>query len=138
FIKNKHLFDKPLYALLCILGCIVMFTFKLPISENLANHLTGILFFVSLYTLGKLVMTWKVTHTIFTQLSRVTFALFLFHHKFIFAVLNYANPVGVIQVLVLLFCAILVFLLLSKALVVLTNAVTRRIDPWLRKKLFPV
>ena len=137
FIKYRHIFDRPYCAIPCIAGCLILFIFELPIPTSIVFHLTGVLLFISLYTAGRLIMKNRIVSTAFSHLSRISYAVFLTHHVIILIILKNMSPVKPLPVLALLCGTTIVILIAAEILTLLTNVIMRRIDPALRKRLFP-
>ena len=137
FIKYRHIFDRPYCAIPCIAGCLILLIFELPIPTSIVFHLTGILLFISLYTAGRLIMKNRIVSAAFSRLSRISYAVFLTHHVIILIILKNMSPVKPLPVLALLCGTTIVILIAAEILTLLTNVIMRRIDPALRKRLFP-
>ena len=108
------------YVLICVV--------KVPLPDNAKLHLWGVCVFILLFALGERIMARPRLSRLFTELSRLSYPVFLSHHVILLAVLALWQPEPLWQILVLAAGTVGVVLLVSKALAVVTKFVVMRFE----------
>lgn len=125
-IKNKDKIINKWSTLAAILSCLLLHFIKLPISDDIGNHLMGLFVFVIMSFIGEWIMKNNICEKIFTELSKISYAIFLLQHLAIVKVLNTWNPYSPIKVLILLAATIILVICEAKMLSLVTNSVVKK------------
>ena len=81
----------------------------------------------------------KIVEKVFTEISSISYGVFLMHHVAIFNVLGVWNPAAPSKILLLLAFVIVLVLCQAKALTIVTNAFVAKMDAILQalyRKIF--
>ena len=121
-----------------VLGCFaigLLFCFvSLPILTKVGNHVMGVCLFVVLRYVGGYVMQLGVIHRIVTQLSGISYAVFLVHHVMIQKITRVWNPSSWWKATVLLIGGIAIILIMAKVLTLVTQHLLAWISRFKMKK----
>lgn len=99
--KHKLYEKKGLLLISVLIWCMVCF---LPFerSSSLTNHLAGIGLFFILYYIGKVWMKNRIISMFFSEISKVSYEIFLIQHIIICFILNRFDTTNVIQTVAIL------------------------------------
>ncbi|MBQ9233605.1 MAG: hypothetical protein IJ167_06175, partial [Lachnospiraceae bacterium] len=122
FKYNKILKSKLVF-LLSLFSVTIMFIIKIPINENLAIHIMGLLFFIVLYWIGILLTKPRILKFIFEKIGKISYQIFLLQHIIIYRMLLIHNPEDKIGSYKYLSLVIFVTLLAATGLFLLTKFV---------------
>ena len=125
-IKNKDRIINKWSIFAAILSCLLLHFIKLPISDDIGNHLMGLFVFIIMSFIGEWIMKNNICEKIFTELSKISYAIFLLQHLAIVKVLNTWNPYSPIKVLILLAATIILVICEAKMLSLVTNSVVKK------------
>lgn len=123
FIKFKDLFFKNKISwMVSLLILVVMRFVKFP-NFVFFHQIQGLSLLVVLVQLGNCVMMtrWK---SFFTELSKMSFSIFLFQHVVILDMQGVFNPEKWYKILVILFATIVLTLICAKILLIVVNYLT--------------
>lgn len=133
-IKYRDLLKDVRLAIVSALGLLVLCFVRLPIPENLCDHLAGVFLFVVLDFIGERLTRLPGPAALFSFLSSISYAVFLVHHVTLSSVLDIWHPTDGISLAFLL--ALLFFLIIAFAVLLAWAAkkLTRFIDSVLLRK----
>jgi len=127
-MKYKDLFLKKWCAIVCVVGFVLLCFVKMPISSDISSHLIGLFLFGLLVFVGEALMKNKMVDKVFTELSSISYAIFLLQHLTILDVLGAWNPSNPLKIIVLLIGTIILVICQAKALTLVSNAVVKWLD----------
>lgn len=130
-MKHWKIFVNIWGALIGAIGVAVVGFADLPLSDDLWDHAMGLFLFVFLAFIGEFIMKPRVFSKIFTQISGISYACFLLHHRVIADILSAWNPAEPWGVILLLVATTAWIFCLSKAFSLVNSAVVRSLDQYL-------
>ena len=104
-------------------GYILICVVKVPVHENARWHLLGACVFILLFALGEKVMARPRLNRIFTELSELSYPVFLVHHVILQVIQLFWQPAIWWQILLLEAVTVAVVLVAAKVLTVITKFV---------------
>lgn len=119
YLENKKVF------IISFLLLILFWKIKINIKPDMIIfQIHGFCFFITLYQLGKYVMSTKL-YIIFYEISILSYGIYLYHHKIIYDILLLYNPSEWYYHIILLFFAILLTLICSKIHLMVVNSILK-------------
>lgn len=116
----------------CFLGNLIVFIvlcfIELPLRSNVSTHVIGLCLFEILFFGGEYICKINFLDLVFTELSNISYAVFLLQHIAIGTVLAAWNPSNPLKIIILEFCTIIWILCQAKVLTLVTNAVVKKIE----------
>ena len=110
-------------AIVALAFCVMLGNVKVNILQNSGNHIMGIMVFIVLFVIGDIIMNKSVINKIFTELSKISYAIFLVQNTAIAKVTGVWNPSETYKVVILLFATIGLIICEAKMLTIITNEV---------------
>lgn len=111
--------------ILLISGIIFIFLYKVKINSFvLISQIQGFSLFILLYHIGHYLMKKKI-QIIFIEISRMSYSIYLFHHKIIFDILSLNNPTEWYIHIVLLFIIIILAIICSEIHLMVVNSIIK-------------
>lgn len=135
FIRLRYISRSRLFISGCMFTTFLLCAVKMPLSENIGDHLVGVMLFITLDSFGTFLMSKRLPNIIFTRLSSISFAIFLVHHFVIIMLLGHWQPVGIVQVIVFLLLNLFIILPTAYILFTACSIIMKRIEPLLLRKL---
>ena len=121
-IKFKNIFFET-KIILFISFFISIFLNIIKVSDFiLVFQIQGYSLFIILMTLGKFIMT-KIKTKFFYQISKISYSIYLIHHRVIFAILGLNNPIEWYLHLILILCIIIFTIICSIIHFMVVNSV---------------
>lgn len=137
--KNSRLWKKNCWLfLLSILVAVVLLSIRLNyIHENISVHLLSICFFIILSYIGSFLMKSRICLKVFSEISSVSFAIFLLQHVVILCMLRLYMPANDMIAFLWLLAIIILTIVLAKVLTLINTSLLnsklfRRIDRLLK------
>ena len=127
-MKYHKILSQKIFAIICAISFIILCFFKIPISSNICSHLIGLFLFGILVFIGEVCMKNTCINKIFTEISKISYAIFLLQHVTIYDILGAWNPAEPLKISILLVITIILILCQAKALTLVSNAVVKWID----------
>ena len=134
FIKYRKKLMTPMVFLVSLAGCIFFLFVKLPITANLAAHLSGIFFFVCLVHVGEWVMKPRLLAGFFAELGRLSYPIFLVHHRLLCRFAEAWQPGSPVKAMAILAFSGIVILCMAQALSIVTDAVVRFVGAQMKNR----
>lgn len=133
-VKYREILTNNIIALATLFFLIIMFIIKIPISQDISNHVVGFLLFVILFFIGNKIMNNSVCEKIFTKLSKLSYAIFLLQHITIIKVLGVSNPESTLKLWVLLIGTVILTVIQAEML----NITTKHFVCQIEKAIFKI
>ena len=124
-IKGKDLFFKKQFFFISIILFIYFYYFKL-FQFVLIRQIQGFCLYISLIHIGKYAMKTKLK-IIFTEISKLSYNIFLFQHIIILDILGVRNPVEWHIHIILLLITILLTIICARVLYIVVKDITESI-----------
>lgn len=113
--------------LISIISSLIILLFKLPIHSDICSHLLVVSLLIIMMISGEKIMKNRIINLVFTDLSSISYAMFLLHHLVIFKLLRAWYPSSSKQAFYLLVSIIVLTLVESKILTVVNNEVVKKV-----------
>ena len=85
------------------------------------QHISGICLLFILYFMGNIIMKHQYFCSLFSEVSKISYCVFLLQHLIIFHILDYYSPEEPFKVIILLGITIIYTLAMAKVLLIITN-----------------
>lgn len=121
FMEHREFFTSKAGTAAALLGCLVLYFVKLPISANGADHLFGGCLLIVLTAIGEHLMGYGPVEKLFRILGALSYPVFLVHHEMLYLLLDHWQPDTVWEVVAFLMAGICVILLAAKLLAMATD-----------------
>lgn len=139
-IEKYHLLNSKKLAL----GSAIVFGFLLLIPLNTEgiilqsiHHINGVCLLFVLYIIGCFVMRKKYLTTLFSEIGKISYCIFLLQHLIVLHILKYCSPIESFKVVVLLGIAMVYTCIMAKILWIITNVCLKsKVYLALEEKLF--
>ncbi len=125
YIMKYKLYEKRVLGLISLIGTVVIASVKLPVHENVIAHVFAFFVWFVLFFVGKWVTKSEIIKKMLRELSGLTYAMFLLHHRLILQVLTGFMPVKPIKVIILSVLIVLLVIAYAKVLTIVTDAVLK-------------
>ena len=123
-----------LYSLLIsfIISSIILFI-KIPILPDLSMLILSLSLLIFMINIGEKIMKIRVVNLVFTELSKVSYEIFLLQHIVIVKLIDIWYPTSSLHAFVLLFLIVLLTILLAKLLNFISNKFVKKISIFMEK-----
>ena len=88
FMKYRSLLMNRFVVIFCMTGALVLCFVSVPINSQTCNHLFGMLLYCVMMVVGEKLLENKLLYNVTSEISKLTYAVFLIHHIVIIRVLN--------------------------------------------------
>lgn len=123
---RKQIMIRPV-VLVDALGYVLLGVVRLKMSLNASLHLLGICLFILLFALGEKIMEKPLLCKGFTELSKLSYPVFLIHHVMLQMILLIWQPEPWWQILLLQVFTVAVILVAAKILALVTSWIVARL-----------
>ena len=111
--------------ILVISFIIFIFLYKVKMNSFiLISQIQGFSLFILLFHIGQYLMKKKI-QIIFIEISRISYSIYLFHHKIIFDILSLNNPTEWYMHIILLFIIIILAIICSEIHLMVINSIIK-------------
>ena len=124
-IEKNHLLNKVFFEIGCIIIFVLLIVIPLNCNENFLVHVIGVAMLFCLYVFGKKIMQLKVISSIFMEISRVSYGIFLVQHKVVLMVISKLNPLMPGDVLKALIISVFFSIIIAKTILLATSFVLK-------------
>lgn len=124
-IEKYHLLNKVFFEIGCIIIFVLLIVIPLNCNENFLVHVIGVAMLFCLYVFGKKIMQLKVISSIFMEISRVSYGIFLVQHKVVLMVISKLNPLMPGDVLKALIISVFFSIIIAKTILLATSFVLK-------------
>ena len=87
-MKYRSLLMNRFVVIFCMTGALVLCFVSVPINSQTCNHLFGMLLYCVMMVVGEKLLENKLLYNVTSEISKLTYAVFLIHHIVIIRVLN--------------------------------------------------
>lgn len=121
-INNK----KIAFGSIVILGFLLLVPLgQKSIFTKSIQHISGFCLLFILYFIGKFVMRSKSLSALFSEISSMSYCIYLLHHLIVLHILAYCSPTEPFKVIILLGISVIYTCVMAKILLIVTNSILK-------------
>lgn len=126
FIKYRSLINNKWAFVIAAMGVLLLLNVRIGSFYNLGPHLMAVVLYIFLMNAGEWIMKIRIAEACITELSRISYAVFLIQHLEILQILEVWNPETPLKIMAILAITIVLILVEAKMLTLVTDAVVRK------------